>query len=187
MGGILGFFLGLIMTINFIEAIIPRPYVPTPALEPIVNPYETVVNCDTNDKVAVRNEPTDIELQRQEARKWAAYAIWYEARGEQRSGRIAVASVLWNRAGKQPENIVQVLQSTNWLGTPEILNPDLADVRCPVYQESWRIADTMVTGQFESVGKWTHFYNPAKANPDWGYKLVAKRKIGNHLFGVLPQ
>jgi len=187
LGGILGFGLGLIMAINFIQAVIPRPYVAPPPLAPIVNPYENVVIPDTKTNVPDSSpDIVSVNPAKEDARRWAAYAIWMEARGERRSGRIAVASVLWNRAGGNPGNIVQVLQNTNWLGSPEIMNPALADTSCPVYQESWVIASNMVEGQFESVGKWTHFYNPAKATPDWGWKLVAKKKIGNHLFGVLP-
>jgi len=177
--GICGWFL----LESWLDARRDHTYVPPPPLPAYTNVYENVVA-----PVEDSGEPLEcvIAQDKEEARRWAAYAIWYEARGESPKGRMAVASVLWNRAGGDPGNFMSVLQSTNWLGTPEILDPSQADTTCPIYRESFVLADDMVFGQFRPIGRWTHFYNPVKASPAWRGQLMGKRVIGQHVFGVMP-
>ena len=176
-GGVIGAIVAYVMVSSFITMNIPSTCIPT---DVVPETHESVAICYTNGYVSTNT------LDTQKIQEWVAYAIWYEARGESAKGRQAVASVLWNRAGGEPRNILGVLQNTNWLGRPELLDPSNADPTCPVYKESWLLAGKLVAGEFQSTGKWTHFYAPAKATPYWRTQLIARTTIGNHIFGVLP-
>jgi len=184
-GGAVGFLVAFIVMTEFLNASAPRNYVvPEPTV--VTKPINNAVFCYSNmENVTLQDNV--IEQDKAEARKWAAYAIWYEARGEGPQGRLAVASVLWNRSGGEPGNILGVLQNTNWLGRPDLLDPSKADPECPIYQESKVLAQDLIAGTFRPIGRWTHFYAPAKADPPWKWQLKGKKQIGNHVFGVLPQ
>jgi hypothetical protein len=174
--GAIGFIVWSVMLATLVESKVTRTYTHHPVLPKVSN----VVICYTNGYAS-----TNI-LDVQKIQEWTSYAIWYEARGENVKGRQAVASVLWNRAGGNPGNILGVLQNTNWLGRPELLDPSKADRNCPIYKESWLLAGKLIAGEFKPIGRWTHFYNPTLAKPSWGPQLIAKKKIGEHMFGVLP-
>ena len=175
--GAIGFIVWSVMLATLVESKVTRTYTHHPVLPKVSN----VVICYTNGYAS-----TNI-LDVQKIQEWASYAIWYEARGESSKGRQAVASVLWNRASGNPGNILGVLQNTNWLGRPELLDPSKADPECPIYQESKVLAQDLIAGTFRPIGRWTHFYAPAKADPPWKWQLKGKKQIGNHVFGVLPQ
>lgn len=115
-----------------------------------------------------------------------AYAIWYEARGEGRVGQLAVATVIWNRAGGNPDGLVEVVRKSDWLGNCPRLNPLDGDWSCPVLTgDCWSIARQMVEGTFIPLGEWTHFWNPRKASPVWGPKVANRVQVGRHVFGRL--
>lgn len=174
---------GWVLMASWLDAKADRPYIPPPE-EPAVTSTWVAVDIDYSD----RREEEEVEWyeKQREAHRWAAAAIWLEARGEMPQGRVAVATVLWNRAKGNPTNFVAVLQSTNWLGSPQILDPNQVDLKDPIYREASLLADDMIWGKFVPLAEWTHFYNPSKVSPPWGTQLAKRKTVGNHVFGVLP-
>jgi hypothetical protein len=116
-----------------------------------------------------------------------AYAIWYEARGEEPIGRRAVATVIWNRAGGDPERLTTVLMRKDWLGNKPKLDTDDGDWSDPILmQVCWDLATELRLGQFKPLGPWTHFWNPDLASPSWRRAGTNNVRIGNHMFCLIP-
>lgn len=189
-GGIVGMAAGYVMMTAFLEA--NRPIEPCTSSVQNNAQNAQVTNCveilvprseedeDPNNRYDMLQEAMQLEVAR-----WAAATLWIEARGETTKGRMAVAEVIWNRAGKDPSNIIEVVKGTNWTGATPI-NPNTVDISDRAYRECWDIGCRLASGEFESRRPWTHFYNPQLAKPMWGRQLVAKARVGRHMFGRLP-
>ena len=115
-------------------------------------------------------------------RELVANTLMREAGGEGEIGMRAVATVIHNRAGGDWQQFAAVIKQANQFA---YILP-----QSHKHGEAWvnanRIACEMVSGQFQPVGGWTHFYNPRRTDPGWGYSLQAVTNIGKHRFGELP-
>lgn len=116
-----------------------------------------------------------------------ADTLYMEARGEGERGLRAVASVVYNRAkrtGKTFEaECLRPRQFSCWNGlapkTCKIAPKNARDA------EAYRLCQTieaeLLTGKFEPLGDWTHYYNPALCSPRWA-RGISQVKIGKHNF-----
>lgn len=146
----------------------------------------------------------------------AAWTLYGEAGNQDRTGKEAIASSIYNRAGGNAvvmlQKMLKPLQYSSWNPkNPWGLVPPKSDkdwkYRPPkvtasnrLEAASWKdcvdIATKMMTGQFKStIGNRNSYLNPtvvAKQNPKvlqkggWGYEMTNKKSIGDHLFGYLP-
>lgn len=119
-----------------------------------------------------------------------AYALYQEARGESYAGKLAVASVIYNRAHIrgltfsgavfQPHQFA-VDSGTDlelWLSSPR--NPADADA----LKECLDIAGEVVNGLFTPSGRWTHFHS-GDTPPTYFATAYDKQKIGGHWFYIV--
>jgi spore germination cell wall hydrolase CwlJ-like protein len=121
-----------------------------------------------------------------------ARTIYAEAQGESSVGKHAVASVIYNRAGGNPEKMEGVVTASDkkneyhafscWnSGTP-------SQGKGSAWEESVKLAKQMFSGNFSPSIHSKFYYNPRKANPSWAYydKTKKQRKpfkdIGLHRF-----
>ena len=135
-----------------------------------------------------------------------AQVLWKEARGEETVGRKAVASVILNRSGNNPSNIIDVLKEPSaftclkgytggWTDkTYHWYVPFKAIAENPDNKTIWddcnSIALDLVDKKFKSTISNKNAYinkdTADKKNVDtWGKKCTLK--IGKHHFGYLPE
>jgi N-acetylmuramoyl-L-alanine amidase len=111
-----------------------------------------------------------------------AWTIYQEARGESYEGKLAVASVIYNRSFDRHLTLSQVctqrLQFSCWNSrrTPKRVN-SIGWKQCE------QIAKSMTDKVFRPLNNWNHYYNPSLCNPSWGSKMKNVTVIGNHKFG----
>lgn len=115
-----------------------------------------------------------------------ADTLYLEARGEGEHGQRAVATVIYNRAkntGKTFDAVcLQPFQFSCWNGykTRKIVPKARSDVKA--YELCLAIEKELLTGKFEPLGNWTHYYNPRLCPPKWARDGQNKTQIGNHIF-----
>jgi len=121
--------------------------------------------------------------------------IFLESASEPAAGKLAVASVIWNRAEGRAANVEKVLTKRKQFSC---LNRGLNHAAANAKRmrqgkrgaEAWLdcvlIAERIMDGTFQPTISANHYYNPSKASPSWGEKLRGKVTIGNHTFGELP-
>lgn len=115
-----------------------------------------------------------------------ADTLYLEARGENPRGLRAVATVIYNRAkntGKTFEAVcLQPFQFSCWNGskTRKIAPKTRSDAKA--YGLCLAIEKELLTGKFEPLGEWTHYYNPRLCSPKWARDGQLKTQIGNHIF-----
>jgi len=116
-----------------------------------------------------------------------ALTLWLEAGGEPPIGKLAVASVIYNRAAGDTNRIEQVILAPKQFSVWNNRNPE--KMPKPPRGKSWRqcqqIAKSMLNSTFQPMNDWNHYYAPALCNPQWGQKLQNRRIIGRHTFGTL--
>lgn len=114
-----------------------------------------------------------------------ARTLYDETRGESMEGKIAVASIIYNRANGNSNGFSKVsLKPYQFSGWNESLLPRGTGAS---WEECLEIARTMFKGTFTPTlpMEYKHFYNPAKANPKWAYDKGRLREfltIGHHRF-----
>ena len=116
-----------------------------------------------------------------------ADTLYLEARGEGERGLRAVASVVYNRAVRTGKTFEAVClapkQFSCWNGltptTCKITPKNVRDVEAYILCHT--IEKELLTGKFEPLGDWTHYYNPRLCSPKWA-KNTKEKKIGNHNF-----
>jgi hypothetical protein len=128
--------------------------------------------------------------------------IYYEARGEDVTGQIAVARVVMNRVrhhafGNTPckvinqANVVTVTNKDGEMHTVKVCQFSWVcepraplNKNSPVYQNILKIAkDVLLYDAYaDLLPKNTLHFHSVNVNPNWGYKKVAV--IGNHIFYV---
>lgn len=115
-----------------------------------------------------------------------ADTLYMEARGEGEHGQRAVATVIYNRAkntGKTFEAVcLQPFQFSCWNAskTRKIAPKTRSDAKA--YELCLAIEKELLTGNFEPLGEWTHYYNPRLCSPKWARDGQNKTQIGNHIF-----
>jgi spore germination cell wall hydrolase CwlJ-like protein len=130
------------------------------------------------------------EKARASAEKCLAEAVYFEARGEEVRGQIAVAQVVMNRAfsGKYPNNVCGVVYQNKYrhLACQFTFacdnNPDV--IREPdMWERAKKIAKAMLDGLIwlPEVGKSTH-YHAYYVHPSWVSEMTKIWKFGVHTF-----
>lgn len=134
-----------------------------------------------------------------------ARTLWGEARGENQAGKKAVASVIWNRAGKNTDNLIKVVfrrkqfSCWNYLakskkrpGTYKYIIPAAA-AKNPIDKKSWdecvALATELIGGKFISTVTNANAYyvtNMSK-KPYWTVSLSSTTNVGHHTFGYLKE
>jgi len=119
-----------------------------------------------------------------------ALTIFAEARGESAEGRLAVASVIWNRAHGHKDMLAEVClmnkQFSCWNGKAgeNLLNFDeskLGKKEAAIFQECLKIAQGMMGGKFVPQVTATH-YHSKDVKPKWARQMTKVAVIGRHIF-----
>jgi spore germination cell wall hydrolase CwlJ-like protein len=114
-----------------------------------------------------------------------ASAVYFEARGEELKGQLAVADVVLNRTAspKYPDTICEVVEQP-WQfsfvnATGRIPEADRSS-------EAWRnavaIARIAQAGTARAVDSDVLWYHADYVSPSWGRRLARQDKIGLHIF-----
>jgi spore germination cell wall hydrolase CwlJ-like protein len=122
-----------------------------------------------------------------------ARTIYAEAQGESSVGKHAVASVIYNRAGGNPEKMEGVVTASDKAGKYHAFScwnsGTPSQGKGSAWEESVKLAKQMFSGSFSPSIHSKFYYNPRKANPSWAYVNDNRRKprkpfkdIGNHRF-----
>lgn len=119
-----------------------------------------------------------------------AMTIWAETRGEPFAGKLAVASVIVNRAHQRGTSyhaeIMRPYQFSCWngyRGKHRMLKAyNGGQMTGPAWVECKLVARMMMNRTLPKT-KLTHYYNPKLCEPGWAAKLVGVKKIGRHIFG----
>lgn len=121
-----------------------------------------------------------------------ARTIYREGTAEPHEGRIAIASVIFNRGNGNAGTIMGEIQKSKqfscWNKATEKDWTNMKQYSGGVWDDSMEIASSILRGSFTPTTKANHYFNPQKANPSWAYLDKAKTKlrpyqqIGNHLF-----
>jgi spore germination cell wall hydrolase CwlJ-like protein len=128
---------------------------------------------------------------------WLALTVYHEARGESRSGKLAVASVVINRVdsskwGGTIENVVR--QPAQFEGVPNGNVYLLAFRASRGDQAAWKASSEAAEESvkyrwiYRTIYRWDHYYAPLvrlqrgfPAAPGWAAGMV-KKCIGEHIF-----
>jgi spore germination cell wall hydrolase CwlJ-like protein len=130
------------------------------------------------------------ESGRAKAEKCLAEAVYFEARGEQALGQVAVAQVVLNRAfsGKYPSTVCGVVYQNSHRhlacqfsfacdGIRDVIRePDM-------WERAKKIAAEMLDGKLwlPEVGKATH-YHATYVHPGWVREMKKMHRLGVHIF-----
>lgn len=125
------------------------------------------------------------------SREWQCLteALYFEARGEDHQGQVAVAEVILNRVDspRYPDTVCGVVQQgakrrnacqfsyncdgkRNSIGNREVFN------------QLGRVAARMMSGAKRSLTDGALFYHNTSVKPGWTRKLVRTARIGSHIF-----
>jgi len=115
-----------------------------------------------------------------------ADALWFEARGEDRAGLEAVASVIVNRSQKTGHSLKATVLArkqfscfdNGWV-KPNPRNEREREILA--FCEG--LERQMQSGTFKPKGNWTGYHTTAVC-PYWSKSMTEKKVIGNHLFGI---
>ena len=136
-----------------------------------------------------------------------ARTLFAEAADQSEDGKRAVASVIWNRAGHDPQKLIEVCfarkQFSCWNDVHPATNPNYNaknyKVKLPTkllvdsnvdfaWEDCKEMASDLLNGVFvSSIGNRNAYYNPDKVAPGWADSLQDAKKIGHHKFGYLPE
>ena len=113
-----------------------------------------------------------------------AWTIYMESRGEPMVGKLAVATVIYNRSIEKGISCGEVVRSKPYQfscwkkSKPRLINNK-------VFSECLFIANMLHRGSFQPMDDWNHFFNASLCNPYWKDSMVNIRVIGNHTFGTI--
>ena len=121
--------------------------------------------------------------------KCLSEALYFEARGEQIEGQIAVADVIINRKNSNqfPSTICGVVSegapkrhacqfSYNCDGKLELIYDK------KTYRRIVKLASMILNGAFSDVTDGATFFHASEVSPSWSKKFKKTRKIGRHIF-----
>ena len=110
-----------------------------------------------------------------------ARTIYAEASGESFEGKLAVASVIYTRAGKNIRKVVDVILKPRQFSCWNDGNiPEEGSGQAWV--DSVLVAEQLLSGKFKPTVKATHYYNPRKTSPKWARNQPVVAMIGSHKF-----
>ena len=121
--------------------------------------------------------------------KCLSEALYFEARGEQIEGQIAVADVIINRknSNRFPSTICGVVSegshkkhacqfSYNCDGKLELIYDK------KTYSRIAKLSSMILNGAFSDVTNGATFFHASEVSPSWSKKFQKTRKIGRHIF-----
>ena len=121
--------------------------------------------------------------------KCLSEALYFEARGEQIEGQIAVADVIINRksSNRFPNTICSVVSegshkrhacqfSYNCDGKLELVYDK------KTYRRIVKLSSMILNGAFSDVTNGATFFHASEVSPSWSKKFKRTRKIGRHIF-----
>ena len=121
--------------------------------------------------------------------KCLSEALYFESRGEQLEGQIAVADVIINRKKSKyfPNTICRVVSegshkrnacqfSYNCDGKLELIH----DKRS--YMRIVKLSSMILNGAFADITGGATFFHASEVNPSWAKKFRKPKKIGRHIF-----
>ena len=121
--------------------------------------------------------------------KCLSEALYFEARGEQIEGQIAVADVIINRknSNRFPSTICGVVSegshkkhacqfSYNCDGKLELIYDK------KTYSRIAKLSSMMLNGAFSDLTNGATFFHASEVSPSWSKKFKKTRKIGRHMF-----
>ena len=121
--------------------------------------------------------------------KCLSEALYFEARGEQIEGQIAVADVIINRKNSSqfPGTICGVVSegapkrhacqfSYNCDGKLELIYDKVT------YRRIVKLSSMILNGAFSDVTNGATFFHASEVSPSWSKKFKNTRKIGRHIF-----
>ena len=121
--------------------------------------------------------------------KCLSEALYFEARGEQIEGQIAVADVIINRknSNRFPSTICGVVSegshkrhacqfSYNCDGKLELIYDK------KTYRRIVKLSSMILNGAFSDVTNGATFFHASEVSPAWSKKFKKTRKIGRHIF-----
>ena len=121
--------------------------------------------------------------------KCLSEALYFEARGEQIEGQIAVADVIINRKNSKqfPSTICGVVSegshkrhacqfSYNCDGKLELIHDR------KTYRRIVKLSSMILNGAFSDVTNGATFFHASEVSPSWSKKFKETRRIGRHIF-----
>lgn len=144
---------------------------------------EPIVAADGFDDAEIRAQVNDDAYV-------VALTIFAEAKGESPEGRLAVASVIWNRAHGHKDMLAEVClmnkQFSCWNGKAgeKLLSLDeskLNKKESVIFQECLKVAQDMMDGKFVPQVTATH-YHSKDVKPKWARQMTRVAVIGRHIF-----
>ena len=114
-----------------------------------------------------------------------ADTLYLEARGEGADGIRAVATVIYNRAKAKNKSFeaicLQPKQFSCWNGSKSRVITPKNDLDRKAYNLCIKIEESLLNGNFEPLGDWTHYYAYKVCAPKWA-RGAKTTTIGNHKF-----
>lgn len=114
-----------------------------------------------------------------------AKTLYLEAANQSTEGKIAVAAVIWNRAGGKASEMKRVVLARKQFSCWNRRSPASVRIKDDVsYRICMIIAREMVSGEFKmprGLEVATH-YHEKSVRPSWGRSEHLLVKIGDHLF-----
>lgn len=105
-------------------------------------------------------------------------AIYYEARAESKTGKIAIGHVILNRIkngyGKTPCDVVSKRKQFSWFGK------QLPIREHKLWNECSRISTDILKKKTSDPTQGSIFFHEKRINPHWKYRRTVT--IGNHIF-----
>ena len=107
-----------------------------------------------------------------------ADAVYHEAGGESRKGKIAVGHVILNRInrgyGDNPCEIVSAKNQFSWFGKRRAIKEKDKWIEC------YNLSKKLLSNQTQDPTNGAIFFHEKTVRPRWKYKRIAV--IGNHIF-----
>ena len=134
-----------------------------------------------------------------------ARTIYKEGRSEGHEGRHHIATVIYNRSGKDRNKMVSVCFKPSAFSVWNAIGPSTtsgnyapgayrivipsSSLKNKEEEEAWTdakaIASELMTGKFVPDGNYNSYYNPKKVTPSWSTKMTGVKDVVNHKFGYL--
>ncbi len=121
-----------------------------------------------------------------------ALNVYYEARGEPKKGKLAVAKVTLNRVSSRrfPNTICDAVYEQRWdkrrrryVGAFAWTEFDtLPPPKSREWQKAWNAAETVYTNPESVELKGALFYHATRIKPRWAKQKKRIKKIGRHIF-----
>lgn len=109
--------------------------------------------------------------------------IYFEARGENLSGKVAVAQVTLNRVNHKTQfekTVCKVVYAKKQFSWTEHKHLKVVDKKA--WQEAYIIAETILKGNLLVKPINALYFHTTEVKPKWSFTKVVETKIGKHIF-----